>query len=141
MKPKTVFTDGVFDLLHANHVSFLQEAKTYGDKLVVGVVSDAQAQAFKRRPVINQAERLHVVGALACVDEAFIIEAPLNGDTMEKVITDYDVDAVVYSGNSTPDFYRPAEARSIMHRPTYRAGINSSKIIESVIERHLAGEL
>ncbi len=133
---KTVFTDGVFDMLHANHVSFLQEAKSYGDKLVVGVVSDAQARTFKRCPVIPEAERLQVVAALACVDEAFIITAPLVASTMERVIAEYGVDKVVYSGDSTPEFYVPAENAGMMHRPAYRAGVNSTKIIARVIALH-----
>ena len=51
-KASVVLTDGVFDLIHANHLSLLMEASTYGEKLIVAVVSDAQAESFKRRPVI-----------------------------------------------------------------------------------------
>ena len=40
---------GVFDLLHANHIDFLEEAKSFGGWLLVGVVSDARAQDYKRR--------------------------------------------------------------------------------------------
>jgi cytidyltransferase-like protein len=132
-KNLVVFTDGVFDMLHANHVAFLEDARSLGKKLVVGVVSDAQAQSFKRTPVINELERLAVVRALRCVDHAFIIHDPLNAATMEMIIREYLVGAVVYAGDATPEFYVPAEQAGIMHRPQYRAGINTSDIIARIL--------
>jgi cytidyltransferase-like protein len=133
---RVVFTDGVFDLLHANHVAFLEEAKSFGDWLVVGVVSDLRAEDYKRCPILSQEERLRVVEALSCVDEAFIIHDALTSETMERIIADYDVTAVVYAGNSTPEFYIAAERSGIMHRLPYRAGVNSSEIIGRILSRN-----
>lgn len=138
---RVVFTDGVFDLLHANHVALLEKARSHGDALVVGVVSDARTAEFKRWPVIGEAERLRVVAALACVDHAFIIDRQLNGDTMTDIIAEYGVTAVVYSGNSTPEFYVPAEDAGIMHRLPYHDGISSTGIIGRIIDRHARGEI
>ena len=132
---RVVFTDGVFDLLHANHVAFLEEAKSFGDWLVAGVVSDLRTEEYKRRPVLSQEERLRVVEALSCVDEAFIIQDALTFETMERIIANYGVTAVVYAGDSTPDFYVAAERLGIMHRLPYRAGVNSSEIIRRIISR------
>jgi cytidyltransferase-like protein len=132
---RVVFTDGVFDLLHANHIDFLEQAKSFGDWLLVGVVSDARAQEYKRWPVLNEDERLRVVKALSCVDEAFIIHDALLPETMERIIAGYDVSAVVYAGNATPEFYLPAERLRIMHRLPYRAGVSSSAIIERIVAR------
>ncbi|MGE3993779.1 adenylyltransferase/cytidyltransferase family protein, partial [Pseudorhodoplanes sp.] len=111
------------------------EARSFGDWLVVGVVSDLRAEEYKRLPVLNQEERLSVVEALSCVDEAFIIHQALISETMERIIADYHVDAVVYAGDSTPDFYKPAERSGIMHRLPYRAGVNSTDIIRRIISR------
>jgi cytidyltransferase-like protein len=130
-----VFTDGVFDMLHANHVGFLEYARSLGSKLVVGVVSDFQAQRFKRLPIIHESDRLKVVSALRCVDHAFIIHDPLDAVTMEKIIRVHSIGAVVYAGDATPEFYVPAEAAGIMHRPAYRAGINTSDIIARILSR------
>jgi D-beta-D-heptose 7-phosphate kinase/D-beta-D-heptose 1-phosphate adenosyltransferase len=132
---RVVFTDGVFDMLHANHVCFLEEAKSLGDWLVVGVVSDSRAQEYKRRPVLSQEERLRVVEALSCVDEAFIIHEALISETMKRIIAAYHVSAVVYAGDSTPEFYIPAEMSGIMHRLPYRAGVSSSEIIKRIVGR------
>lgn len=132
---RTVFTDGVFDLIHANHVSFLEEAATFGDRLVVAVVSDAQAQTFKRLPVICEQERLCMVRALSCVDLAFVLNEPLVAETMEQLIDQYRVSSVVYSGNATPEFYLPAEKAGIMHRLAYRSGTCSTGIINRIVDQ------
>ncbi len=138
---RVTFTDGVFDLLHANHIALLEEASTFGDRLVVGVISDAVAQEYKRCPVICESERLRIVLALSCVDEAFIMLGPLVGRTMEKIISAYRISAVVYAGTNTPEFYLPAERANMMHRLPYHSGVNSSRIVRRIISRHQAGEL
>jgi cytidyltransferase-like protein len=137
---RVVFTDGVFDMLHANHVAFLEEARSLGDRLVVGVVSDARTLEYKRLPIMTETERLRVVLALGCVDDAFIIHDPLVAETMEAIISRFGVGAVVYAGDSTPGFYVPAERAGIMFRLPYRGGICSSEIIGRIVTRHRAGE-
>ena len=137
---RVVFTDGVFDMLHANHVAFLNQARSLGDRLVVGVVSDARTEEYKRIPIMTETERLRVVQALGCVDDAFIIHDPLVAETMEAIIARYGIGAVVYAGDSTPDFYGPAERSGIMHRLPYRGGVCSSEIIGRIVTRYRAGE-
>jgi glycerol-3-phosphate cytidylyltransferase len=72
----TVYTAGVFDLFHAGHLSVLERSKALageGGKLVVGIVSDLGAAAYKpRAPLIGEQERLRIVSALECVDAAFL---------------------------------------------------------------------
>lgn len=136
-----VFADGVFDLLHANHVAFLEEARGFGDRLIVAVLSDRVVRGYKRWPVLREDERLAVVCGLRCVDDAFILDEPLTGPTMERLMQALNISAVVYAGNATPDFYRPAEAAGIMHRLPYREGINSSEIIERIASRRSEGDL
>jgi len=71
-----VFTNGVFDILHAGHVRFLRQAKALGDVLVVGVNSDASVErgALERRPVNGERDRLALVAALAPVDHAILFD-------------------------------------------------------------------
>jgi glycerol-3-phosphate cytidylyltransferase len=70
---RIVYHAGVWDLFHAGHLSILQRSKELGDVLVVGVVTDVGAAAYKpRAPVISQDERLRIVSALECVDAAFL---------------------------------------------------------------------
>ncbi|MEW6219496.1 MAG: D-glycero-beta-D-manno-heptose 1-phosphate adenylyltransferase [Thermodesulfobacteriota bacterium] len=67
---RIVFTNGCFDLLHAGHVQYLEEARRQGDFLVVGLNSDASVAAIKGpgRPVNTEADRARVLAALGCVD-------------------------------------------------------------------------
>jgi D-beta-D-heptose 7-phosphate kinase/D-beta-D-heptose 1-phosphate adenosyltransferase len=67
---RVVFTNGVFDLLHYGHVSYLQKARRLGDALFVAVNSDASARRLKGRgrPLMRQDDRMRTLAALACVD-------------------------------------------------------------------------
>lgn len=69
---KVVLTGGVFDILHIGHLRTLQEAKKYGDVLVVVVASDKTAMREKRKPMNRAKERLEMIRALLCVDYALI---------------------------------------------------------------------
>lgn len=66
-----VFTNGVFDLLHAGHIALLEAARAEGDALIVGINSDASARRLGKgpgRPLVPEGERARLVAALACVD-------------------------------------------------------------------------
>lgn len=68
--PVIGYTTGVFDMFHIGHLNLLRRARAACDRLIVGVTTDDLALARKGRgPVIPQAERMEIVGALACVDE------------------------------------------------------------------------
>jgi len=138
---RKVLTDGVFDLLHANHIAFLEKARTFGDWLVVGVISDSCAWEYKRQPIIPQDQRIKCVKALLCVDEVFLIDESLTPETMKKLISDYEITAVVHAGTATPQFYIPAEEAQIMHHLSYHTGVSSSDIIQQIVEKHKNGEL
>lgn len=73
---KVVFTNGCYDLLHAGHVQYLQEAATLGDCLIVALNSDDSTRRLKgpARPVIGQQQRAMMLAALECVDHAIIFE-------------------------------------------------------------------
>jgi rfaE bifunctional protein nucleotidyltransferase chain/domain len=77
-----VFTNGVFDILHAGHVDCLEQARALGASLVVGVNGDASARRLGKgagRPINRQGDRLRVVEALAAVSAALLFDedAPL----------------------------------------------------------------
>ncbi len=77
---KIIMTNGCFDLLHAGHVAYLEQAKALGDRLCVAVNSDASVKQLKgeSRPINGLQERMTVLAALACVDwvVAFAEETP-----------------------------------------------------------------
>ena len=73
---KTVFTNGCFDLLHAGHVELLERARSFGDRLVVGLNSDASVRRLKGpgRPIIPECQRLRMLRALTCVDQVILFD-------------------------------------------------------------------
>ena len=79
-----VFTNGVFDILHAGHVQFLRQAKALGDLLVVAINSDASARRLKgkNRPINSERDRAALVAALDPVDYVLLF----NEDTPTEMI-------------------------------------------------------
>ena len=67
---QVVFTNGVFDVLHAGHVEYLAWARAQGDALIVGLNSDRSVRTIKgeRRPLVPFADRARILCALKCVD-------------------------------------------------------------------------
>lgn len=81
---KVVFTNGCFDILHVGHVKYLQEAKSFGDVLIVGLNSDASVSRLKgpKRPVNLAEDRAYILAALEAVD--FVV--PFEEDTPYELI-------------------------------------------------------
>jgi len=73
---KVVFTHGVFDLFHKGHLETLNESKTFGNILIVGVDSDRLVKNLKglSRPIINDIDKLEVVENIKVVDISFILK-------------------------------------------------------------------
>ncbi|MFZ1025022.1 MAG: adenylyltransferase/cytidyltransferase family protein [Limnoraphis robusta] len=74
-----VLTNGCFDLIHAGHIRYLQQAKTLGRSLIVGLNSDRSVQSLKpakpgfpARPIVSQMQRAEVLAALKPVDAVVI---------------------------------------------------------------------
>jgi rfaE bifunctional protein nucleotidyltransferase chain/domain len=98
---RLVFTNGVFDLLHPGHVRYLQEARRFGDALIVAVNSDRSARALAKgpdRPVNGDAERAEVVSALACVDAVVIFDE----ETPQDIIAALQPDVLVKGADWAP---------------------------------------
>jgi len=83
---RRVVTFGTFDVLHVGHVSLLERARALGDRLIVGVSSDALNLSKKgRSPVYPEADRLRLIAALRCVDEVFVEESlALKGEYLRQ---------------------------------------------------------
>ena len=92
------FTSGVFDLIHAGHVDYLQKAKAMCDVLIVGVNSDTSVRKYKGegRPIVGEAQRVKVVAALESVDYVFIFSERRNKKNIELLKPDYYIKAGDY---------------------------------------------
>jgi rfaE bifunctional protein nucleotidyltransferase chain/domain len=96
-----VFTNGVFDLLHPGHVGYLEQARTLGDALIVGVNSDRSVRANKGagRPVNPERERAEVLLALRAVDAVAIFDE----ETPHRIISAVLPDVLVKGADWGPD--------------------------------------
>ncbi len=96
---KIVFTNGVFDILHAGHVLYLAAARSMGDVLVVGLNADDSVTRLKgpTRPVNTEHDRAQVLAALRCVDHVVVFSE----DTPLRLITTLMPDVLVKGGDYT----------------------------------------
>ncbi len=93
-----VFTNGVFDVLHRGHVTYLDQARSLGASLVVAVNSDASARRLGKgdeRPLNPQDDRMAVLAALAAVD----LVVPFDADTPRDLIVACRPDVLVKGGD------------------------------------------
>lgn len=98
---RVVFTNGCFDLLHVGHIALIEQARRFGDRLIVAINSDASVSKLKgpNRPVVSQKERARVLAALAAVDAVVVFEEP----TPLEVILSTRPDVIVKGGDYSPD--------------------------------------
>ncbi|MFA6051244.1 MAG: bifunctional D-glycero-beta-D-manno-heptose-7-phosphate kinase/D-glycero-beta-D-manno-heptose 1-phosphate adenylyltransferase HldE [Methylobacter sp.] len=98
---RIIMTNGCFDLLHAGHVAYLEQAKALGDRLIVAVNSDASVRQLKgdSRPINGLQERMTVLAALACVDWVVSFEE----ETPERLYCRLLPDVIVKGGDYRPE--------------------------------------
>ncbi len=108
---QVVFTNGCFDILHRGHIHVLQSARSFGDKLVVGLNSDASVKRLKgeERPFNNEKDRAVLLAALSCVDAVVLFEE----DTPIQLIKSLLPEVLVKGGDyRIEDIVGAAEVKS-----------------------------
>lgn len=131
---RIIMTNGCFDVLHAGHVSYLEEAKSLGDRLVVAVNDDDSVKRLKgeSRPINSLQDRLLVLAGLAAVDWV----VPFSNDTPESLIAAVLPDVLVKGGDYKPEDI--AGARDVLTNGgevrvlAFRDGLSSSRIIDKM---------
>jgi D-beta-D-heptose 7-phosphate kinase/D-beta-D-heptose 1-phosphate adenosyltransferase len=129
---RVIMTNGCFDVLHAGHVAYLEEAKSLGDRLVVAVNDDDSVRRLKgdSRPINALEDRLLVLAGLAAVDWV----VPFSEDTPAALIAKVLPDVLVKGGDYTPE--EIAGAKEVLQNGgevrvlSYRDGHSSSRIID-----------
>lgn len=96
---KVVFTNGVFDLLHIGHITYLAKAAELGDKLVIGLNADSSVTRIKgeNRPVNDQSSRAAILAALFFVDAIVVFEEDTPLNLISTLLPDYLVKGADYS--------------------------------------------
>ncbi|MDI9867114.1 D-glycero-beta-D-manno-heptose 1-phosphate adenylyltransferase [Flectobacillus sp. DC10W] len=103
---KIVFTNGCFDIVHLGHIDYLEKARNLGDKLVLGLNTDASVNRLKgpTRPVVNEYARSRMMAAFEFVDTVILFDEPTPLQVIEQVKPDilvkgddYTVETIVGS--------------------------------------------
>ena len=122
MKRGVIF--GVFDLLHVGHVTVLNEAKKHCQHLTVYVITDKVVELYKRKPIIEESQRLEMIRALRMVDEGCLIDHRSPIDLQEM-----DIYFVSERLRGKQLFYVPSHRmKDVIYLP-YSEGINSTVLI------------
>ena len=135
---RVVFTNGVFDLLHAGHVDCLERARALGDVLIVGLNSDASARLIKGpgRPLVPQGDRARVLAALACVDYVVLFDEPTAEELVRALRPDVYVKGGDYGGREPPEARLVAEYGGRVEIMPFLPGRSTTAIIRTILERY-----
>ncbi len=140
---RVVLTNGCFDLLHGGHVSYLETAKSMGDRLVLAVNSNASIRRLKGegRPILSETDRLRLLAALKPVDYLTLFHEDAADYVLETLRPDIHAKGTDYTSDNVPEL-QTARRLGIETRIAGQPKENSSRdIIEVVLERTRAGLL
>lgn len=128
---RIVFTNGVFDILHVGHVDYLTKARALGDRLVVGLNSDASVRRLNKgpeRPINPENARKQVLEALRCVDGVLVF----GEDTPIEVILRVKPDVLVKGGDYDPEESDPNKKGYMVGAIEVRSWGGSAQVIPLV---------
>lgn len=138
-----VWSNGTFDLLHPGHASSLQQARSLGDVLIVGVNSDRSVRAYKgpSRPVLGEDDRANMIAALECVDYVTIFD----DDTPIEMLRILQPDVHCKGAEYAPPNGRPVPERAVVESYGGRIeylplvpGISTSTLLQMIHDKELS---
>lgn len=133
-----VFTNGVFDILHAGHIDYLEKAAALGNRLIIGVNDDDSVKRLKgeTRPINVLASRMYILASLSCVDAviSFSEDTPLN------LINALRPDILVKGGDYTQETIVGAEEviswGGCVEVIPFVEGFSTSKLESKILDLH-----
>jgi rfaE bifunctional protein nucleotidyltransferase chain/domain len=131
---KVVFTNGCFDIVHLGHIDYLEKARSLGDRMVLGLNTDASVSRLKGplRPVVNEYARARLMAALSFIDAVILFDEPTPTELIEAVKPDILVkgDDYTVANIAGADFVlgKGGEVKTI----ALVEGYSTSKLIEKI---------
>ena len=135
---RIIFTNGCFDLLHIGHIRYLEEAKSLGDILVVGVNSDRSVRNLKgpNRPILPEEERAEILSGLESVNYITIFDEP----TPLELISSLQPHILAKGGDWTKE---TTVGKEVVERLggevvilPFIEGSSTSNVIETILKRY-----
>ena len=131
---KIVFTNGCFDILHVGHVKYLEEAKSYGDVLILGLNSDESVRRLKgsTRPVNTENDRAYILASLEAVD--YVVK--FYDDTPYELIKAVQPHILVKGGDYEGKEVVGQDIADELRLVNFVEGKSTTKTIEKIKEKH-----
>lgn len=132
-----VFTNGLFDLLHIGHLNYLERARALGDKLIVGLNSDASSRALKgdAHPILPQEERGRLLAALKVVDVVVIFDDRTASALIRVLQPDIYVKGGDYALKNWPEREVALALGCDVKLIPFLKGHSTSKLVERILAR------
>jgi glycerol-3-phosphate cytidylyltransferase len=133
-----VFTNGVFDVLHAGHVTYLQWARDQGDALIVGLNTDDSVRRIKgaSRPIVPFAERARVLDALRSVDAVVGFGERTPEVVLDAIKPDVHVKSAQYREDELPERDVVIKHGGEIRLAPHVAGMSTTDTIARIIARY-----
>lgn len=135
---RVVFTNGVFDVLHAGHVEYLAWARARGDALIVGLNRDESVRAIKgeRRPIVPFADRARLLLALRSVDVVVGFGERTPEVTLERLRPDVHVKSAQYRAEELPERTVVLQGGGEIELAPHVDGFSTTDVIAEIIKRY-----
>ncbi len=135
---KVVFTNGVFDIIHAGHVDYLIKARQSGDVLIVGLNSDASVKRIKGeyRPIVPETQRAFVLSNLKPVDYVVIFEEDTPAQLIETLIPDILIKGADWSLDNIVGKDVVIRNGGIVKTIEFVNAQSTSNIVQTILERY-----
>lgn len=131
---RLVFTNGCFDLLHRGHAAYLNQAAALGDRLLVGLNSDASVRRLKGkgRPVQPVEDRAYLLASLRAVDAVTVFEADTPADLIADLLPDVLVKGADYEEEDVVGREAVVDAGGELRLLPLEAGRSTSGLLERI---------
>jgi D-beta-D-heptose 7-phosphate kinase/D-beta-D-heptose 1-phosphate adenosyltransferase len=131
-----VFTNGVFDILHAGHVQFLRAAKALGDLLVVGINSDSSTRRLKGpgRPINSERDRMALVVALDTVDAVTLFDEDTPAELIRILRPHIHVKGGDYANEALPEAVAVQEVGGHVVIVPLAGTVSTSSMIDRIVK-------
>jgi len=135
---RVVFTNGVFDILHIGHLTYLEEAGNLGDVLVVGVNSDASVKVNKgdKRPINSEKNRAYVLLGTKFVNYAVIFDEKTPEKLLDVLRPDVHVKGGDYKKEDLPETKIVEGNGGEVKILSFVDNVSTTQIINKIIEAY-----
>ena len=133
-----VFTNGCFDIIHAGHITYLQEAKDLGSKLIIGLNSDQSVKKIKgdNRPIVSEQHRQTVLESLKMVDLVIQFNEKTPIELIKTVQPDIHVKGGDYKAEELPEYEIITNYGGKIEILSFVPNCSTSSIIERILQTY-----